>query len=141
MALTDLTAVEAVTAMRKGELRCEEYARALLDRATALANLNAFRILDRERVVERAREADAARAAGKPMGRLHGLPIPVKDSINTRELPTTNGTRGLADFRPREDAEVLKPLLREGAIVMGKTNLHELSRGWTSNNGGLSTTA
>ena len=133
--LESLTAVEAVAAMRAGELRCEEYAHALLERAAALAHLNAFRVLDREGVLSRARDADARRAAGKPLGRLHGLPIPVKDSVNTRDLPTTNGTRGLAGFRPRENAAVLDPLLAAGAIVMGKTNLHELSRGWTCNNG------
>jgi mandelamide amidase len=134
-ALTDLDASQAVAALRAGEILCEDYARALLDRAQSLAHLNAFRTLDRERVLESARRADKARAEGKTLGRLHGLPIPVKDSVNTRELPTSNGTRALRDFRPKEDAAVLKPLLAEGALVMGKTNLHELSRGWTSNNG------
>ena len=134
-ALENLTAMEAVAHMRAGDLRCEDYARALLDRAKALEWLNAFRTIDRERVLEQARDADRRQAAGKAMGRLHGLPIPVKDSINTRDLPTTNGTRGLAGFRPAEDAAVLGPLLREGALIMGKANLHELSRGWTGNNG------
>jgi mandelamide amidase len=59
----------------------------------------------------------------------------VKDSINSKALPTSNGTRALRDFRPRDDAGVLKALLAKGAILMGKTNLHELSLGWTSNNG------
>ncbi len=134
-ALTELDASQAVAALRAGEILCEDYARALLDRVQALAHLNAFRTLDRERVLEAARHADKARAAGKVLGRLHGLPIPVKDSVNTRELPTSNGTRSLQYFRPKDDAAVLKPLLAQGAIVMGKTNLHELSRGWTSNNG------
>jgi mandelamide amidase len=134
-AVESLTAVEAVAHMRAGDLACEDYARELLDRAGALAWLNAFRTLDRERVLEQARDADRRRSEGKALGRLHGLPIPVKDSINTRDLPTTNGTRALADFRPAEDAAVLGPLLREGALVMGKANLHELSRGWTGNNG------
>ena len=134
-ALTELDASQAVAALRAGDILCEDYARALLDRAQALAHLNAFRTLDRERVLEAARRADKARAGGNALGRLHGLPIPVKDSVNTRELPTSNGTRSLRDFRPKDDAAVLKPLLAQGAIVMGKTNLHELSRGWTSNNG------
>ena len=134
-ALAGLTAVEAVAAMRAGELACEDYARALLDRAARLARFNAFRTIDRERVLEAAREADAQRAAGTTPGRLHGLPLPVKDSINTRDLPTSNGTRALVDFRPARDAAVLGPLRAAGAIVMGKTNIHELSRGWTSNNG------
>jgi len=133
--LTDLEAVDAVEAMRSGSLTSETYARALLDRAAALASLNAFRAFAPERVLESARAADRDRAAGKRLGRLHGLPIPVKDSVNTREWPTSNGTLALKDFRPREDAAVLRPLLTEGAIVMGKTNIHELSRSWTCNNG------
>src|SRR5688572_28894246 len=98
-----LTAVQAVAAMRTGELACEDYARALLDRAAALARLNAFRTIDRERLLGEAREADLRRAAGEVLGRLHGLPIPVKDSVNTRELPTTNCTRALAECRPADD--------------------------------------
>jgi indoleacetamide hydrolase len=133
--LTDLTAVAAVTAMRNGELKAEDYARALLDRAQRLESLNAFRTLDREGVLEAARAADKARASGAPIGTLHGLPLPVKDSVNTKALPTSNGTQALRDFRPREDAGVLKPLLAQGGILMGKTNIHELSFGWTSNNG------
>jgi mandelamide amidase len=131
----DLDATAAIEAMKEGSLRCEDYARLLLDRALAQAKLNAFRTLDSGRVLEEARAADQRRASGKPLGRLHGLPIPVKDSINTRGYPTSNGTRALEHFRPREDAGVLKPLLAEGAIVMGKTNIHELSRSWTCNNG------
>jgi mandelamide amidase len=121
--------------MRAGEITAESYARALLARAAAPAHLNAFRTLDPERVLESARAADRHRATGKRLGRMHGLPIPVKDSVNTREWPTSNGTLALRDFRPAEDAAVLRPLLAAGAFVMGKTNLHELSRGWTCNNG------
>jgi mandelamide amidase len=65
---------------------------------------------------------------------LHGLPIPIKDSVNTRDLPTTAGTPALRHFQPREDAPLVRALRRAGAIVLGKTNLHELSYGYTSNN-------
>jgi len=133
--LTDLTAVAAVTAMRNGELKAEDYARALLDRAQHLESLNAFCTLDREMVLEAARTADKLHASGAALGALHGLPIPVKDSVNSKSLATSYGTRALRDFRPRDDAGVLKSLLAQGGILMGKTNLHELSFGWTSNNG------
>src|SRR5439155_6700170 len=133
--LPDLSAVAAVAAMRKGEIKAEDYAQALLDRAQSLERLNAFRTLDREKVLEAARAADKARASGAALGALHGLPIPVKDSVNTKSLPTSNGTHALRDFQPQADATVLKPLFAQGAILMGKTNLHELSFGWTSNNG------
>src|SRR4029077_2118579 len=132
--MTELTAMAAVEAMRNGDMKAEDYSRALLDRARAVANLNAFRTLDREMVLQAAQSMDKARAAGRPLGMLHGLPIPVKDSVNTKDLPTSNGTRALRDFKAKDDAAVLKPLLSQGAIVMGKTNLHELSLGWTSNN-------
>ncbi|MEO7743686.1 MAG: amidase family protein [Usitatibacter sp.] len=133
--LHELTAVQAVAAMHSGEIGAEEYARALLGRAKGLAELNAFRTLDRELTLSLARAADQARARGAPLGPLHGLPIPVKDSVNTRDLPTSNGTRALRDFRPRADAPLLDRLFGAGAYLMGKTNLQELSRGWTSNNG------
>jgi indoleacetamide hydrolase len=132
--MTELTATAAVKAMRNGDMKAEDYAGALLDRAQALANLNAFRTLDRDMLLEAARSADKARAAGHALGMLHGLPIPVKDSVNTKDLPTSNGTRALRDFKPKDNAAILKPLLAQGAILMGKTNLHELSYGWTSNN-------
>jgi mandelamide amidase len=133
--LNELTAVAAVSAMRRGDMKSEDYARDLLDRAQSQEKLNAFRTLDRDLVLEAARAADKARAAGTSLGVLHGLPIPVKDSVNTKDLPTSNGTRALRDFRPKDDAAVLKPLFGQGAILMGKTNIHELSYGWTSNNG------
>jgi indoleacetamide hydrolase len=105
--LTNLTAVAAVTAMRNGEVKAEVYARALLGRAQHLESLNAFRTLDAEMVLEAASAADKLRASGAAIGALHGLPIPVKDSVNSKALPTSNGTRALRDFRPRDDAGVL----------------------------------
>lgn len=132
--LVELSATAAVAAVRNGDIKAEYYARALLDRAQQLASLNLFRTLDRETVLEAARNADQRRASGAQLGVLHGLPIPVKDSVNTKALPTSYGTRALANFRPKDDAAVLKPLFAQGAILMGKTNLHELSFGWTSNN-------
>jgi indoleacetamide hydrolase len=132
--MIDLTATAAVAAMKSGDIKAEDYATALLARADEAKSLNAFRTLHPQTVLEAAREADRTRAAGRPLGALHGLLIPVKDSVNTKALPTSNGTRALRDFRPRDDAAVLKPLFAQGALLMGKTNLHELSCGWTSNN-------
>jgi indoleacetamide hydrolase len=131
---TGLTATEAVAALRNGDIKAEVYAEALLARAEKLRSLNAFITLRPDEVRRAAREADQRRARGGELGLLHGLPIAVKDSVNTKSLPTSNGSRALRNFQPRTDAGVLRPLLAQGAIVMGKTNLHELSCGWTSNN-------
>ena len=132
--LAELSAVEAVAAMRNGDVKAEDYARALLERCDALKSLNAFISRDRDMVLEAARAADKARVSGKTPGALHGLPIPIKDSINTRGLPTTSGTPALRNFRPKANAPVAQALFDAGAILLGKTNLHELSFGWTSNN-------
>ena len=133
-ALTDLSAVEAVARMSRGDLSCEEYARALLARAREALALNAFITQDAAHVLADARTRDKERRAGKTPGPLFGLPIPVKDSVNSSDYPTTAGTPALRHFNPRQDAPVLASLRAAGAIVLGKTNLHELSYGWTSNN-------
>ena len=132
--LGDLSAVEAVGRMSRGELTAERYAGALLARCRAAHALNAFITLDPERVLEDARTRDRERRAGIKPGPLFGLPVPVKDSVNTRDYPTTGGTPALRNFRPHEDAPLVAALRAAGAIVLGKTNLHELSFGWTSNN-------
>lgn len=129
-----LSAVEAVAAMRDGSFTALAYAEALLARCADGADLNAFITLDPEAVRVAAREADAWRAADEQLGPLHGLPVPVKDSVNTVDLPTTAGTAALRDFHPMADATVVARLRAAGAIVLGKTNLHELSFGWTSSN-------
>jgi len=132
--LTDLSATDAVAAMRHGDITAEAYASALLDRIDAGRHLNAFISFEPERVLEAARAADTKRASGAALASLHGLPIPVKDSVNTKDYPTTGGTTALKNFFPAEDAELVTRLKRAGAIVLGKTNIHELSFGWTSNN-------
>ena len=89
--LTDLSAWAAVDAMKKGELKCETYVRALLEQAEWASRLNVFRTLAREQLLESALMADKRRAAGAPLGLLHGLPVPVKDSINTRQHTSPSG--------------------------------------------------
>ena len=95
--MIELSATAAVEAMRNGAMKAEDYALALLDRAEELHSRNAFRTLNREMVLEAARAADKARASGAKLGKLHGLPIPVKDSVNTKALPASQGTRSLRD--------------------------------------------
>jgi indoleacetamide hydrolase len=133
-ALLRLNAGEAVARMSRGELTAERYARVLLARCESLRALNAFITLEPSRVLEAARASDQHRHSGGKLGPLFGLPVPVKDSVNTRDYPTSAGTPALRNFQPAADAPIVKSLRAAGAIVLGKTNLHELSYGWTSNN-------
>src|SRR5579863_7521031 len=132
--LLELHAHEAVGAIRRGDISAEHYAAALLRRCAAARPLNAFITLAPERVLEAARDCDRRRQAGAVLGPLHGLPIAIKDSINTHDYPTTAGTPALRQFRPAQDAPVVGALRAGGALILGKTNLHELSFGWTSAN-------
>src|ERR1700722_5606208 len=132
--LTGLSACDAVPSMVRGELTAERYAGALLAQCQSKRALNAFITLEPERVLEHARACDLERRSGAKLGPLFGLPIPVKDSVNTRDYPTTGGTPALRHFRPAQDAPLVASLKGAGAIVLGKTNLHELSFGWTTNN-------
>jgi len=132
--LAELSAADAVAAMRRGDMTAERYASAMLARCAAAKSLNAFITLRADGVLAAARSADQRRKAGAPLGALHGLPIPIKDSVNTKDLPTTGGTRALRTFQPRVDAPLVSRLRDAGAIVLGKTNLHEISMGYTSAN-------
>lgn len=79
--------------------------------------------------------ADAAQAAGKPLGPLHGVPITIKDNIDVAGVPVTSGSQVLAARIATEDAAVIAKLKAAGAIVtLGQTNMHEMAAGGTSNN-------
>ena len=132
--LLEFSAVDVIAKLRHGDITAERYAEAILQRCQRGKPLNAFITLPQEQVLEAARAADRLRGSGAKLGTLHGLPIPVKDSVNTKDMPTTGGTPALRNFLPKEDAPAVRALLAAGAIVLGKTNLHELSFGWTSNN-------
>lgn len=75
--------------------------------------------------IEQAQASDARRAAGQPLGPLDGIPLLVKDNIETRELPTTAGSLALKDNRTNRDAPVIARLRAAGAVILGKTNLSE----------------
>src|ERR1044072_5858708 len=132
--LPELTASEALELMERDKLTSEQYVAALLERADALQGLNVFISRDSAAALAAAREADRRRALRLPCGGLCGLPVIVKDNINSADLPTTAGTPALASNRPATNAAVLQSLLDEGAILLGKTNMHELAFGATSNN-------
>jgi indoleacetamide hydrolase len=105
------------------------YATAILRRYHEHADLNAFITVNDDAVLEASSVADSDRKAGKPLGPLHGVPIGIKDSINTHDLPTSVGTKILAGFRPKHDAVIVTPLRTAGAVLFGKNNLVEMSYG------------
>lgn len=79
-----------------------------------------------------AAELDAERAAGQVRGLLHGIPVVVKDNYDTADMPTSAGAIGLATSMPPDDAFQVRRLREAGAIILGKTNMHELARGITT---------
>lgn len=132
--LADLSASQAIASMTTGAFTAEAYAKALLEQCAHYSALNAFISIEPEPVLQAAREADRRRAASEPLGPLHGLPICVKDSVNTHDLPTTSGAKALRGWHPAADAPCVQKLKQAGAIILGKNNLHELQWWFTSDN-------
>ncbi len=118
------SAVELAAAIRAGTVGSRELLEHYLGRVERLnPRLNAIVTLDVERARARADAADAARARGESLGPLHGVPMTIKDSIETAGLRTTSGARELAEHVPAQDAVAVERLLRAGAVVFGKTNV------------------
>jgi Asp-tRNA(Asn)/Glu-tRNA(Gln) amidotransferase A subunit family amidase len=129
-----LTATQAVVAIQTGRLKATDYIATLLARAAALATLNSLTALNMEGALAAAKRIDALTPEARAALPLAGLPIVVKDNINTQGLVTSAGTPSLENFVPRENAPTVQRLLDAGAIVLGKANMHELAFGITSTN-------
>lgn len=130
----NLGAGEAAAAIRNAETTAEALAEALIERVEASKHLNAFISFDADHVREAARKADIDTRDGKGLGPLHGVPITVKDNINTLHYPTTAGTPALRGNVVPVNAPVVQKLIDAGAILFGKNTMHELAFGITSNN-------
>jgi Asp-tRNA(Asn)/Glu-tRNA(Gln) amidotransferase A subunit family amidase len=118
----ELGAAEAAAAIREGGLTSEELVEACLARIAQIEDrINAWAFLDPEHARQQAKAADAARARGRPVGALHGVPVGVKDIIDTADMPTEDGTPLHAGRRPRRDATVVALLRAAGAVILGKT--------------------
>lgn len=128
-----LSAVDALAALREKRFSARTYAEAVLARSEALGRLNVFINQDEEVLMTAAALADERLAAGDEAPLL-GLPLAIKDNIDTADLPTTGGTPGLRDWTPSANAPVMQALLDAGATLAGKANMHELAFGITSNN-------
>lgn len=136
--LAFLTIEAAGRLLRRREISSAELVAAALERIERLnPSLNAFITVTAEAARRQARAADRAlrRTHGwRALGPLHGIPISLKDNYCTRGIRTTAGSRILANFVPQQDAEAAARLARAGAIVLGKTNLHEFAYGITNEN-------
>jgi Asp-tRNA(Asn)/Glu-tRNA(Gln) amidotransferase A subunit family amidase len=120
--LTDLSAAEAVPLIVSGEILSAELVEACLDRIGETdGNLSAWAYVDRERALERAEELDHIRRAGLATGLLHGVPVGLKDIIDTAAMPTECGSPILAGRLPKADAAIVERLEEQGAIILGKT--------------------
>ncbi len=128
------TATKLVAMMAAGETTSSMIVTELLRREGEAKSLNAFITVDIENALERAAELDRMRAEGNILGPLHGLPLVAKDNIHVAGLPNTAGTPGLREFMPEADNAVVTALLDAGALIIGKTNMHELAFGITSDN-------
>ncbi len=126
--LSQLTAVDAARGVEAGDITSEMLVTAYLDRiAEREETVQAWACLDRDFALDQARRADAARASGILQGPLHGVPVGVKDIIDTRDMPTECGTPVLSGRQPRTDAAVVSALKDAGAVIMGKTVTTELA--------------
>jgi Asp-tRNA(Asn)/Glu-tRNA(Gln) amidotransferase A subunit family amidase len=134
MGLCDLLLSEAAACIRQGDVSAEDYAQALLERCDAAQSLNTFVALDRERLLGEARKADRMLREGHRLGRLHGLPLAIKDCFDVAGTPTTACTPALRNNVPQRTAPILQRLFDGGALMLGKTNMHELAFGITSDN-------
>jgi amidase len=129
------SAVALAHAVRARELSSEEITGAFLDRIEEVnPTINAVVQLAAEEALARARDADAAVARGDELGPLHGVPITLKDSIDTAGIISTGGTLGRASHVPEEDATVAARLRAAGAVLLGKTNTPELTASYETNN-------
>lgn len=130
-----MTILEAAAGLRARKFSSREVVAESLRRISqANPKINAFITVTEESAHARAAQADDELARGIDRGPLHGLPVAHKDLMMTRGVRTTAGSKIFADFVPDVDADVVKALDDGGAVMVGKTGLHELAYGITSNN-------
>lgn len=133
--LEEATIMDMQNAMAQGKLTSKELVQHYLDRITKYddqgVSINAVLNLNPD-ALKIAEQLDEERTAQGPRGPLHGIPILVKDNFDTKDMPTTAGCICLKDSIPAHDAEQVKKLKAAGAIILGKTNLHEFAFGITT---------
>ncbi|CAG2155177.1 Acylamidase [Cupriavidus yeoncheonensis] len=136
------TAHELLSLLRHGDITSVELLRSQLARVSAIdPTINAVAVLDAERALLRAAEADADRASGRNWGPLHGLPITVKESFDVAGLPTTWGYEAFRTNIATRHATAVQRLVDAGAIIFGKTNVPVSLADWQTFNPVYGTTS
>ena len=126
--LSSLSAVDLAAGIQDGQYSSEEVVGTHLARIAEIdETIEAWAFLDPDHARAQAKQADMARRAGRPVGPLHGVPVGVKDIIDTAGMPTENGTVLDAGRRPSKDAAVVVKLRAAGAVILGKTVTTELA--------------
>jgi Asp-tRNA(Asn)/Glu-tRNA(Gln) amidotransferase A subunit family amidase len=123
-----LTAADVARAIRDGMLSSEDLVAACLARISEVEpQVQAWQFLDPEHALSQARRRDLERREGRAFGPLHGVPVAIKDIIDTGDMPTEDGTALHAGRTPPQDATVVAMLRAAGAVILGKTVTTELA--------------
>ena len=123
-----LSAVEAARRIREGRLTSEKLVTACLKRIDETdGQLKAWASVDRDHALAQARALDEQRMRGKPTGPLHGVPVGLKDIIDTYDFPTERGSPVFAGRQTSEDARIVEALREAGAVILGKTKTTEFA--------------
>lgn len=128
-----LNGVELLDKFRNGSLKPSEYMERVIFRENLLKNNNYFTVFPADSIRELARKADSAYANGTA-GPLEGLPIAIKDNISIAGQQNSAGTEAFWGLEPKKTCSTVAKLMAAGAIPTGRTNMHELAFGVTSNN-------
>ncbi len=135
--LADLSLYQLSTMIQKGEVSSKELVELYLDRIKKFGGskgLNAYITVAAEEALQQAEEFDRLAKQKQFKGPLHGVPMAIKDNLDTSDIRTTGGSKILASWKPPRDAYVVEKLKEAGAIILGKTNMHEFAFGITTNN-------
>ncbi|HUK64414.1 MAG TPA: amidase, partial [Dongiaceae bacterium] len=120
--LHELSAADGARLIREGVISSEQLVRACLQRVSDVdEHVQAWAFLEPAHALAQARTADEQRASGVSLGTLHGVPVGLKDIIDTEDMPTENGSVLHAGRTPSRDASVVTMLRAAGAVIMGKT--------------------
>lgn len=122
-----MTAIEVSQAIRDKQIRCSEVIEQHLTRIDETAHLNAITTCCDDQARQAAEQADQAVQRGEPLGRLHGIPVTIKENIDQAGASTNNGVKAFAGLIAKQDAPLVQRLKQAGAIPIGRTNTPEMS--------------